>query len=378
MPPTQEPGKTGLVARLRARISDQRARRPWFDHVVRAYDRNSEVLGGQLAAAITYFGFLSFFPLLALAFAVVGYATDGDPGAQDAVTRAVDGAFPSLIGSGEGRINIQEVIDAKAGAGLIGLLGLFYSGLGWLDALRDALRRVFGTSDVPISLVKKKLVDIVVLAGLGLALVASIVVTTLATAVTEQVLDHVGLGDSLVALAVLKVLSVALALVADTLLFAILFSRLSGAHMPWRQVRSGAVLGAVGFEALKLLATFLIARTTSNPVYATFGVIVGLLVWINFVSKLMMFAAAWTATQPYSLAPAATGEEGAGRSTGLALQTEPVSVVAPGDFEPVPVSADTDDDVRRRVGWRRTALAAAIGAGAAAVITRRRAGSGED
>jgi membrane protein len=138
------------------------------------------------------------------------------------------------------------------------------------------------------------------------------------------------------------------------------------------------VLGAVGFEALKLLATFLIARTTSNPVYATFGVIVGLLVWINFVSKLMMFAAAWTATQPYSLAPAATGEEGAGRSTGLAVQTEPVSVVAPRDFEPVPVSADTDDDVRRRVGWRRTVVAAAIGAGAAAFITRRRAGSGED
>jgi membrane protein len=231
---------------------------------------------------------------------------------------------------------------------------------------------------VSIGFVKKKLVDIVVLVGLGLALVASIVVTGLATAVTEQVLDRVGLGDSLIALALLKVLSVALALAADTVLFAILFSRLSGARLPWRQVRSGALLGAVGFEALKLLATFLIARTTSNPVYATFGVVVGLLVWINFVSKLLMFAAAWTATQPYSLEPAATGEEGSGRSTGLAVGTEPVSVVAPGDFEAVPVGAETDTDVRRRAGWRRAAVGAALGAGAAAVITRRRGGSAED
>ena len=76
-----------------------------------------------------------------------------------------------------------------------------------------------------------------------------------------------GSQDSLVAVVLLKVLSVALALLADTVLFAILLSRLSGAHLPWRQVRSGALLGAVGFELLKLVGTFLIAgrrRTRST------------------------------------------------------------------------------------------------------------------
>ena len=104
-----------LRARFRAGIRAARARWPWFDHVVRAYQRHAEVSGGQLAASITFYGFLSFFPLLALAFAVVGYISGAYPDAQDAVTRAVEDTFPSLIGSGPGRINIQDVIDAKAG-----------------------------------------------------------------------------------------------------------------------------------------------------------------------------------------------------------------------------------------------------------------------
>lgn len=344
--------KPGLMDRVRHRIQHRirwaRGRWPWFDHAVRAHDRNSEVLGSQLAAAVTYFGFLSFFPLLALGFAVLGYVSDGDSHVQQQVTDAVEQAFPGLVGSGEGQINIQDVIDAKAGATIIGLLGLFYAGLGWLDALRYALRRVFGTFELKIGLVKKKAVDIVVLVALGLALLASLVISSIATSVTQEVLDHLGLGDSLVALVLLKALAIALPLLGDMVLIAILLSRLSAATLTWRQVRSGALVAAVGFEVLKLAATFLIGRTTTNPLYATFGVIVGLLVWINLVSNLLMFSAAWTATQAHSFEPAAPGEDDAGRSTLLASTS-------------------------RRGGSRNALIGAAAGAGVAAVLTRRRA-----
>ena len=361
-----------MLDRIKARIRSWRATRPWLDHTIRAYDRNSEVMGTQLAAAITYFGFLSFFPLLALGFSLVGYISDIYPSAQDDVTRAVQDAFPSLVGDGDGQINVQDIIDAKAGAGIIALLGLAYAGMGWLDALRDGLRRVFATADQPIGLVKKKLVDVVVLVLLGVSLLGSLVVTSMATAATTFVLGLVGLDETPVAVGLLKVLSVAFAVAADTLLFAILLSRLSGASLTWRQVRSGALLGACGFELLKLLGTFLIGRTTENPLYATFGVVVGLLVWMNFVARLTIFAAAWTATQPYSLEPADLGEAGAGRSTGLAAATEPVAAVAPTDYETVPVGPAPARVPARRSGWRRAAFGAAAGAGAAAWLMRSR------
>jgi membrane protein len=361
--PTSRAGRAR--ASLLARIRRARSRWPWFDHAARAYQRNNEVLGGQLAAAITFYGFLSFFPLLALAFAVVGYVSGAYPDAQDSVTQAVQNTFPSLIGTGPGRINIQDVIDAKAGAGVIGLLGLFYTGLGWLDALRAALRRVFGTSALPLNLVKKKAVDVIVLVGLGLALLASLVVTSLATAATRQVLGTVGLDDRLAAVALLKVLSVGLGVVADTALFAILLSRLSGAHQPWRQVRSAALLGALGFELLKLGGTFLVGRTTHNPVYATFGVVVGLLIWINLVSQLLMYVAAWGATQPRSDAPSASGEPAAEGAAAL----DPATPATPAASSAAAAAA-----VRRR-GWRRAALGAAIGAAVVALLSRRKAGN---
>jgi membrane protein len=329
----------GVSARLRA----ARARWQWFDHAARAYRRNSKVLGSQLAAAITYYGFLSFFPLLALAFSVVGYISGAFPGAEASVTKALQENFPSLIGSGSGQINVKDIIDAKAGAGIIGLVGLAYAGLGWLDGLRAALRQVYGTGERPLNFVKKKAVDAVVLVGLGLALL------------TRQVLGTVGLGDEPVAVALLKVLSVLLALLADTVLFAILLSRLSGAGQSWRQVRPAAFLGAVGFELLKLAGTFLIARTTQNPVYATFGVVAGLLIWIYLVSQLLMFAAAWGATSPPYPAVAAPAADLPPSAAG-AGSTPVASVVA----------------VRPR-RWRLVVLGGAIGAAIGAVLSRRKA-----
>lgn len=358
--------------RVKERLRGVRSRRPWVDHSVRAYDRHSEVLGSRLAAAVTYYGFLSFFPLLALGFSLLGYVSDIYPDAQERVTEAVEGAFPSLVGTGPGQIDIQDVIDAKAGAGLIALLGLAYAGLGWLDALRDSLRRVFGTDDLSIGFLKKKLVDVAVLVMLGISLLLSLMVSSLATAATSYVLELVGLEDSLAATVLLKVLSVALALGVDVVIFAILLSRLSGAQVPWRQVRSGAVLGAVGFEVLKLGGTYFLSRTTENPLYATFGVVVGLLVWIYLNSRLIVLAAAWTATQPYSLEPSPAGDAGAGRNTGLASATEPVTVVAPADYEAVPVARAVAGSVPSGgAGWGRAAVAAGLGAAAATVVSRR-------
>jgi membrane protein len=333
----------------KARLRRARARRPVVDHAVLAYQRHNEVAGGQVAAAITYYGFLSFFPLLALTFAVVGYLSVIYPDAKDNVTAAVEAAFPGLLGTGTGQINIDDIVNARKGAGLIGILGLLYAGLGWVDALRTGLRRVFGTEHVPLALVRKKTGDAVVLILLGLALLASVGVSTLATDATQYALGHVGLDGSFAASAVLKVVAVLLALVVDTLLLSILFSRLPGADISWHQVRSGARLGAVGFEALKLVGTFLLARTTSNPLYATFGVLVGLLVWINLVSRVLTYAAAWAATQAYL------------EETADDYEPVPVPVAAPGGASSGP----------RTRTVRGVALGALAGAGIMALIARR-------
>jgi membrane protein len=336
-----------ILDRARGRLRAARARHPALDHAARANSRYNEVRGAQVAGAVTYFGFLSFFPLLALAYAAVGYISVWFPDAEQTITDAVNDAFPSLIGSGPGQIDIGEVESARTAAGIIGTVGLLYAGLGWLDALRIGMRRVFGTLDEPLSFLRAKLVDLFVLLLLGSTLIASVVVSSLATSATRYALDTVGLADSQVATVLLKVLAVALALTLDTAVFAILLSRLPGAQLPWGWVRSGALLAAVGFEVLKLFGTFLIARTTQNPVYATFGVVVGLLVWMNFASRLLVYAAAWTATEPGSPEPAGY------------------------DSVPVGVEAEVAGSSRSTLTVRGVLVGAALGAGLAGVLTRR-------
>ena len=359
------------MAQAHDRIRSLRGRHAVVDHAIRAVDRHSEVNGRQIAGAVTYFGFLSFFPLLALAFSAVGYISTWFPEAQTHITAAVEDAFPGIIGTGPGQIDIDRVVSAKAGAGLIGLIGLLYAGLGCIDSLRVGLRSVFGTLGVAISYPRKKLVDLGVLLLVGLALLASVAVSVLATDATTYALTLVELDQSVLANVMLKALAVLIGLAVDTVIFAILLTRLPAAHVPWRQLLSGALLAAVGFEVLKLLGTWLVARVTDNPLYATFGVLVGLLIWINFLAQLMVYAAAWTATRPYSLVPAALGQAGAGRSTPFAADTEPLRVVAPADYASVPVGLSGSPSPRRTVTVREVVVGAALGAGLAGLLTRR-------
>jgi membrane protein len=71
-----------LIATVKQRIEDARERRPLLDHLVRTVQHFGEVNGSALAAAVTYFAFLSFFPIIALAFAVVGFVSGAYPNAE--------------------------------------------------------------------------------------------------------------------------------------------------------------------------------------------------------------------------------------------------------------------------------------------------------
>ncbi|CAM5580078.1 YihY/virulence factor BrkB family protein [Streptomyces hirsutus] len=57
------------------------------------------------------------------------------------------------------------------------------------------------------------------------------------------------------------------------------------------------LIGAVGFELLKLLLSGYMQGVAAKSMYGAFGVPVALLLWINFTMKLVVFCAAWTATQ---------------------------------------------------------------------------------
>src|ERR1700712_3041658 len=106
-------------------VSTIRERRPFLDHLVRAYSRYQADSGDRLAASVTYFGFLSFFPLVALAFSVAGFVVDAYPSAQTDPVRQINSFLPGL----SDKLNVASIGDAKVAAGIIGLFGLLLAGL---------------------------------------------------------------------------------------------------------------------------------------------------------------------------------------------------------------------------------------------------------
>lgn len=302
---------TSPLARVRGRLAAALARarrsRPALDHLVRTWQRYTADQGNQLAAAVTYFSFLSMFPLLLVGIAILGYVLNGHPAAAAQVEAALRSGFPGV--GGIVSQTVHQVAANRAASGIVGIIGLLYSGLGWVDNLRTAIRTVWHQNVNAGNPIVTKLRDLIVLGGLGGAFLVSVALTGLGNAATATVVRVLGVaGVPGVAIGT-KLVALLLAMAADVLIFLWLFLRLAPVPSPLPRVVRGAVFAAVGLEILKLVGAVYITRTVhaGGATYGTFAVVVGLLVWINLVSRFVILAAEWTVTSPYDDDPAPAG-----------------------------------------------------------------------
>jgi len=286
---------SSLKERAQGRVTDIRSRRPFIDHVARMVEHYGEVKGSLQAGAVTYFAFLSFFPILALAFFVVGYVSKVYPEAEDVLVTALNGLFSGVD------LDLTGFEDGAGVAGVIGVAGLLYAGLGWLSAMREALIVLF---EEPLreqpNFIVGKLRDLVTLVLIGVTLLVSVAVTGLVSGFASDLLDWAELGEELKP--VVTLLTVVLGLLANVLLFFIMFELLARPNAPRRAVLSGALLGALGFEVLKRLSFLLLATTKNSEAFQMFGIALILVVWIYYFSRVVMYAAAWAQTAPQTRA----------------------------------------------------------------------------
>lgn len=288
--PDSPPG--GLKGRL-AWLTSRR----WVRHLTSAASHYMDRQADLLAAGITYFGFLALFPVILLAVSIAGFVLSGRP---DLLAELIDEIRTAVPGDlGETLVETIEQATENAGAvGLIGLLGLLYAGIGWMSKMRIAMQTIWKGKPEEGNFVKNNLRDLLSLVGLGGALLASVLLTAVANGLTGFVIELVGL-DGVPGIGVLtRLLGIVIAIAGTTLIFLWLFIWLPSTSLPIRAVLPGAIFGAVGFEILKVVGTYYIASVAQSPAAVAFGSAVGLLVWIYFSSRFLLFAAAWTSTLP--------------------------------------------------------------------------------
>lgn len=287
--------KQSIADRAKAVITAIRERWPIVDHVLRMVEHYGQVRGSLQAGAVTYFAFLSFFPVLALAFFVIGKVKSVYPNAEDQTITAINSILPGMVGDGEGQISLDSIAENASTIGWIGLFGVLFAGLGWLSGMRKALLTVFDVDkDDSPNFILGKGRDLVTLALIGLTMVLSVAVSGVVTGLSKDILGWVGLSDTLSPL--LSLLALVLGIGANMVLFFALFKLLAAPPLPVKSLWQGALLGALGFEVLKQLSSFLLRSTKDQPAFQAFGIALILVVWINYFSRVVMYSAAWAHT----------------------------------------------------------------------------------
>ena len=274
--------------------------RPWVAHLIRAGSRFVDRLGTEFGAAITYFSFLAVVPIMMVAFAIAAFVLHGNPGLIDELKAKANTQVPGGLLSSA----IDHAVASRTSVGLIGLVVALYSGISWMANVRDAVqaqwRPTFDKTKAEkdqkfIALLGKNMLTLI---GLGVALLVSLVLTTVGGAGQRAVLRLLGLDNISWLGPVFSVVPFLLAIAADVLIFARFYwmMRIPDFTPPKGAVLKGSVISAVGLEVLKVAMTFLIPKLSGSPTSAVFGIVIVLLFFFNLVAQLVLFVAAWIGT----------------------------------------------------------------------------------
>ncbi|MFN2488371.1 MAG: YihY/virulence factor BrkB family protein [Actinomycetota bacterium] len=274
-----------LVAQARLRVERARARYGLVDVAVRTFRRYSEDDGGSYAAALTYYLFLSIFPLLAFALAALGYATLGNAELQKDIFNAGLNAAP-LLESALTKEGLEVVAERRQELATTGLVLALYSGSGVIVALEHALNKLNHVVEEP-NFVGKRLRSLLWLAILGLSAIISVALSAVGN-LTSQIFRSLEPAEDLVA-----ILFYGAGVIVSVGVFATAYKVLPGKDLGWREVLPGAVLAALLFEILKAVgATYLKAGSQARAAtFGAFAAAAGLLVASYLICQITLLCA---------------------------------------------------------------------------------------
>ena len=284
-----EPGKPGILDRLRARFG-------WFDHVMRANDWFDESKGNFFAAGLTYYTIFALFPLLMVGFSVVGFMLSRRADVLAGIDNKVRAAVPGALGQQVLDL-MNSAIDARASVGVIGLAAAIWVGLNWMTNLRTALSEMWKQEDVSRGFVRTKFSDLGAIVSSFVAILATFALSALADATPMgRVLGWLGIHNAPVLDAILRGVSILMSVLLSWLVFSWMIARLPREPVNFASSIRAAFLAAIGFELFKLVASIYLKSVLRSPAGATFGPVLGLMVFAYITARLLLFATAWAAT----------------------------------------------------------------------------------
>ncbi|MET0976255.1 MAG: YihY/virulence factor BrkB family protein [Leifsonia sp.] len=285
-----EPKGPGLVQRVTAWALSTKP--------VRAFLLYQEHHGAMLADSVTYRVLFSVFAGVFLGFALAGIWLAGNPDAMAALIDAVNATIPGLIGD-DGLISPDDVVQPLTFGitGTIALIGLVGAAIGAIGSLQTAFRNIADQPNDTTFFVWIQLRNLGLAIGFGAALLVAAGITFFSTSALNSVFAFIGADrHSWIADASTRAVSILVIFAIDTLVVGVMFRMMSGLRPPARILWTGAVLGGIGLTVLQVLSSLFVGGASSNPLLASFGSLIALLLWLNLSSQVILIAGAYIVT----------------------------------------------------------------------------------
>jgi membrane protein len=269
-------GLSGLVNRVIAWADGMQRRHGVLGFPYAVVKKYGDDEGGRQAALITYYGFLSIFPLLLLGVAVLSRVLADHPDLRRKLTDAI--VPPALQPTIEHSLATLPSSTIPFVAGLIGLL---LSGTGVVFSAYQTLNHVAAVRHRRrASFVSRYLRVFAMLAALMLGALAVGTLTVVATALPGQP-------------GVQRAAAVAGSVLARP--------------APVRALWPGALVGAVAVTVVLTVGTPLLARLVAKagPVYGSFATVAGMFALLYLIGRALVYAAEVAAVRHARLWPRA-------------------------------------------------------------------------
>jgi membrane protein len=243
--------------------------------------------GGYQAALLTYYGFLSLFPMLLVATTLLLFADD--PALRAEVSQNISNYFP-LLGD-----QLQQSVQSmgKTGAGLaIGVLVTLYGARGFADALRYTLDNMWRVPKSDRSGFPKNVGQslLIMLVG-GVGFLATVAASSLTS----------GFSHALWMKILFNLVSVVILTLALTFIFRLATSR----SFVFKDMVVGAGIAAVIVQLLLTFGGILVAGQlkTMDSLYGTFAIVLGLLFWLYLLARVLVYSAEIDTVRYFGLYP---------------------------------------------------------------------------
>ena len=231
--------------------------------------------GPYLAALITYYAFVSLFPLLLLLSTVLGHVLAGDPHLQQRLIHSAVSQFP-VVGA---QLAQPRALSGGATGVVVGVLGSLYGGLGVAQALQYAMNSEWA---VPVNNRPNPLLargrSLLLLGTAGLAVIGT-------TALSALGASDVGSFGALV-----RILVLVASVVVNGVVFVCAFRLATPRRLSVGQVAPGALVAAVLWQLLQTFGITYVGHVvrTASPVNGVFALVLGLLAFLYLAAVVVV------------------------------------------------------------------------------------------